>query len=92
MATHAIPNKIKRSFTITPDSAEFLRLAREEIRAGSDSEALDMLLRELMLARKTKALEAAYASYYDSLPEESLAEEESWASMAGPDMITGGDL
>jgi hypothetical protein len=82
-------NKIKRSFTITPESAQFLREARKEIHAGSDSEALDLLLRELMLKRKLRALDAAYTDYYDSISEAQSCEEQEWATMAGPGLVAG---
>ena len=84
-------NKVKRSFTITPESAQFLRQARTEIHAASDSEALDLLLRELMLKRKLKALDAAYTDYYDSISEAQLGEEQEWATMAGPGLVAGID-
>jgi hypothetical protein len=91
MAATATPNKIKRSFTITPESAEFLREARQEINAGSDSEALDLLLRELILQRKRKAIAKAYTDYYDTISETDLAGETAWAEWVGPNVLAGMD-
>jgi hypothetical protein len=89
MATHLTLNKVKRSFTITPESAAFLREARQEINAGSDSEALDLLLREAMHKRKLAAIETAYTDYYDSVTDAQVTEEREWAEMAGPNVLAG---
>ena len=89
MTYQATSNKIKRSFTITPESAAFLRQSRQEINAGSDSEALDLLLRELMHKRKLRAIDAAYTDYYDAIPDSQVEEEREWAEMAGPNILAG---
>jgi hypothetical protein len=89
MATHATLHKIKRSFTITPESAAFLRAARAERNAGSDSETLDLLLRELMEKRKLAEIDAAYTAYYDAASDEQLAEETEWAQKVGPNVFAG---
>jgi hypothetical protein len=91
MATRATFNKIKRSFTITPESAAFLREARQETNAGSDSEALDLLLHELMLKRRLRAIEVAYTDYYDSITDAQSTEEREWAEMAGPNLIASAE-
>ena len=50
MAIQATVRKIKRSFTLAPEVAAFVTETRARRRAGSDSEALNLLLRESMLA------------------------------------------
>jgi len=87
MSSQATTNKIKRSFTITPESALFLRQSRQEINAGSDSEALDLLLRELMVKRKLRAVDAAYTDYYNSIPDTQVTEERDWAEIVGPNIL-----
>jgi hypothetical protein len=62
----------------------FLSELRKRRRAASDSEALDLLLRESMTIRKREALDACVAAYYDSATDEELREELEWAEMAGP--------
>jgi hypothetical protein len=89
MATEAILNKIKRSFTITRESATFLSEARAERNARSDSETLDLLLKELMVQRKLAELDAAYKDYYDTISDEQLAEETEWAKNVGPNVFAG---
>ena len=89
MATQATLKKIKRSFTITPESATFLREARVERKAGSDSETLDLLLKELIEKRKLAEIDAAFKEYYDTASDAQLEEEGEWARMVGPNILAG---
>jgi len=87
VSTQATNRKIKRSFTLTPASVEFVAATREKRNARSDSEALDLLLRELMLEGKRQEIDAAYKVYLDAASDEELAELEEWAAMAGPNIL-----
>jgi hypothetical protein len=89
MSNHATGNKIKRSFTISPESAAFLRETRADRKVPSDSETLDLLLKELMEQRKLAEIDAAFEAYYDGATEVQLAEEAEWARMAGPNVLAG---
>ena len=89
MTAQATLNKIKRSFTISPESATFLRDVRAERNAGSESETLDLLLKELMEKRKLAEIDAAFKEYYDTASDAQLAEEREWAQMVGPNVIAG---
>ena len=60
MTIHATNRRVKRSFTLTPDVAAFVSETRQKQRARSDSEALDLLLRESMLEAKRRQLDAAF--------------------------------
>jgi hypothetical protein len=83
MTLQATRRKIKRSFTLTSDSLAFVSETRRRRKAASDSEALDLLLRDAMLARKREEIDLAFSEYYDSLPEKAVVEEREWAAMAG---------
>jgi hypothetical protein len=87
MTIQATTRKMKRSFTLTPESVEFVTETRRKRQAGSDSEALDLLLRELMLEAKRQAIDAAYKEYYDTASDEELAEQSEWARMVGPNIM-----
>jgi hypothetical protein len=89
MATQTSLHKIKRSFTITPESAAFLREARAERNAASDSETLDLLLKELMELRKLDEIDAAFKEYYDTASDAQLAAEEGWAGLVGSNVLAG---
>jgi hypothetical protein len=81
--------KIKKSFTLAPEAVAFLSETREKRKAGSDSEALDLLLRELMQEAKRQAIDAAYKEYYDTASDEELAEQREWAEQTAPNMWIG---
>lgn len=86
MATQETVRKMRRSFTLTVDAVAFVAETRRKRNAGSDSEALDMLLRELMLEAKRQALDASITAYYDSISDEEREEQKSWAEMTAPNM------
>jgi len=97
MTMQATVRKMKRSFTLTPEVVAFVSETRQRRQVGSDSETLDLLLRELMLEARRQEFEAACKAYYDSASEEELAEERQWAEMAGSSLLleadaTGGRL
>jgi hypothetical protein len=87
MTNQATARKIKRSFTLTPEIVAFVGEMRQKRGAASDSEAIDLLLREAMLEAKRKEIDAAYQEYYDTASEEELAQQEDWARMAGPSFL-----
>jgi hypothetical protein len=67
----------------------FLGETRRKRKLGSDSEALDLLLREAMLEAKRREIDAAYKEYYDTASDEELAEQREWAEMTGPNIFAG---
>lgn len=85
----ATVRKIKKSFTLTPESMAFVVDTRRRRQAGSDSEALDMLLREAMLEVKRQELEASITAYYDSITDEERTEEREWADNTAPNLWLG---
>jgi hypothetical protein len=89
MTMQATTRKLKRSFTLTPEAMTFLGETRQRRGAGSDSEALDLLLREAMLEAKRQEIDAACQEYYDTASEEELAEQQEWAERAGPNIFVG---
>ncbi len=56
---------MKKSFRISLESEAFLKRMRRERKVSSESETLDVLLRELMAAQKQRDIESAYKDYYD---------------------------
>ncbi len=86
MTMQATARKMKRSFTLTPESVAFVADTRQKRRAGSDSEALDLLLREARLEVKRQELEASITAYYDSISDEERKEQADWAENTAPNM------
>lgn len=89
MTMQATSRKMKRSFTLAPEIVAFVGETRQKRGAGSDSEALDLLLREVMLAAKRQEMDAACKEYYDTASDEELAEQREWAELAGSNMFLG---
>lgn len=87
MATQATPCKIKKSYTLSPDTVTFIKATREKRKIASDSEALDGLLHEIMALLKQQQLEAEYQAYYDTAATEALDEQNDWAALAGYDIL-----
>ena len=85
----ATRRKMKRSFTLTPEVVAFVGETRQKRGAGSDSEALDLLVRDVMLEAKRLEIDAACKEYYDTASEQDLAEQREWAEMTGPNMFRG---
>ena len=81
--------KMRRSFTLSPEAVRFISETRQRCGAKSESEALELLLREAMLEAKRQEIDAAYTEYYDTASDEDLAEQREWAEMAGPSMWRG---
>lgn len=88
MASPATSRKIKRSFTLSRDSVEFLHETRVRRRAQSDSEALDLLLQDARCQARLSQLDAEYKDYYDNATDEELQGRHEWAEMAGPSFLT----
>jgi hypothetical protein len=86
MPNRATTRKIKCSFTLSPESVTFLHETRKRRKVASDSEALDLLIRDNRLAEKQAAIDAAYKEYYDTVSDEVLAEEREWAELTAPNM------
>lgn len=74
--------KVKKSFSISPESDFFIRRTCKARKSVSESETLDVLLKELMTIHQQKAIEAAYVDYYDSLSENEVAEQSEWGAFA----------
>jgi len=89
METQATSRKIKRSFTLSRESAAFVTEVRRRCQARSDSEALDIVLREAISAQKRAELNAAVKEYYDNATGEELQEQADWAKGASASMFSG---
>jgi hypothetical protein len=86
---HGQPRKVKKSFSISLESEAFLKRMRKEHKAPSESETLDLLLRELMATHKQRAIESAIVDYYDSLSDEDVEEQRAWGVFAEAQLTEG---
>jgi Arc/MetJ family transcription regulator len=79
MPIQAKTRKMRRSFTLTPEVVAFISDTRERRGVRTDSEAVELLLREAMPEAGPQDIDAAYKEYYDSASDEVLAEQREWA-------------
>lgn len=89
MTIQATTRKVKRSFTLTQESLAFVHETRRRRKANSDSEALDLLIKDSMRAAKRQEIDAAFKAYYDNASEEELKEQRQWAEGTAGNMWTG---
>ena len=89
MTTQATNRKVKCSFTLSAESVAFVRDMRKRHKAASDSEALELVLKENRMARMQAEIDAAVKEYYDNASEEELREQREWAEGTGPNMFAG---
>lgn len=73
---------VKRSFSISRESQEFLERLKRERRAPSVSQVLEGILREFHRQEKRRALDAAITHYYDNLSDEQQREDRDWGELA----------
>ncbi|HZL29426.1 MAG TPA: hypothetical protein VFC39_23075 [Acidobacteriaceae bacterium] len=78
--------RVKKSYSISVEAEGFVRKVRKARKIASDSEALDMLLRELIEVHRKSAVDAAYKAYYDSASDQELEDEKSWAEFGTAQM------
>ncbi len=88
-ATRKPARKIKRSFSISPESHAFIRRSQKERRTRSESETLDALLSELMTIRRQHLLDSAWTDYYDSLSSDETDEQRAWGAFAESQSVEG---
>jgi len=70
--------RLKKSYSISKESEQFIRRIRKARHIASDSEALDQILREAMAAQSRSAIDAAYRTYYDAVSATELEDEAAW--------------
>jgi len=83
----AATTRVKKSYSISREAEQFIRRVRETRKIGSDSEALDQILRESLQAQSRAGIDAAYKAYYDAASDEELAEEAAWAEFAENEFV-----
>jgi hypothetical protein len=77
-----IVRKAKKSYTLSPESIDFLEAIRKKRQAHSTSAVLDEILQTIRRGQKKKALEREIADFYDSLPGEDVEEQARWGEFA----------
>lgn len=83
---HTMPKKStvkqKRTFSLSPESLEYLESVRKQKKAPSTSTVLDEIIREQKMLAKRRTMGEEITSYYDSLTDEQRAEDAAWGRFA----------
>lgn len=74
-------NKIKKSFTLSKASLDYLRRAQRDRHVRSESEALDQILEAARQQQEMEAIKQATIAYYDSLTDEEMKEDAAWGEL-----------
>lgn len=70
--------KQKRTFSLSPESVEYLESVRKQKKAPSTSTILDEIIREQKYAAELAKTEASIIAYYDSITDEERKELSDW--------------
>jgi S-methylmethionine-dependent homocysteine/selenocysteine methylase len=76
------PRKVRKTYTLSREAVSILEAERKARKAVSSSSALDELLRERQRQNETQRIAASVTSYYDSLSDEDLQEQNLWGEFA----------
>ena len=74
--------KAKKSYTLSPESVEFLEATRKKRHAASTSAILDEILQNVRRENERATIERAVADYYASLSDKQVAEQTEWGDFA----------
>jgi hypothetical protein len=80
--TSAQHRKVKKSYTLSPESVEFLEAMRKKRHAASVSSILEEILQTVRRHQGKAALEKAVSHYYSSLSQEEAEEQIDWGMFA----------
>ena len=76
------PNRLRRSFTLSPESVAYLEAQKRERQADSISAVLDDILQERQKDGERQQLRTAISAYYDGMTGEETAENQRWARIS----------
>ena len=79
--------KLRRTFTLSPQSLDYLEHETHRRGADSQSAVLDEVLREKNHEQQLKDYEAQVTAYYDNLTDEEREEQRGWAQLAEQTLV-----
>jgi hypothetical protein len=90
--THRRPGrKAKKSYTLSPESVDFLEAQRKKRRARSSSAVLEEILQAVRREAELARMNQSVIDYYDSLSDEEMKELSEWGDFAMSQFPTEGD-
>jgi len=80
--SHSHQRKAKKSYTLSPESVEFLEAIRKKRQVPSVSAILEEILQNVRREHKRAFIERAVAEYYASLSDQDATEQAAWGGFA----------
>jgi hypothetical protein len=74
--------KAKKSYTLSPESVEFLEAIRRKRHAASTSAVLEEILKSVREDHERASLARAVADYYTTLTDKEVTEQAAWGELA----------
>ena len=74
--------KVRRTFTLSPESLAYLEQEAHRLQTESQSAVLDELLLTKQREQQLAVIEANITAYYDNLSDEEREEERAWGELA----------
>jgi len=88
--TASTQRKAKKSYTLSPESVEFLEALRRQRSAPSTSAVLEEILGALRREQTRTKVEAAVGNYYDTLTDREVEEQVAWGRFALREVLKDG--
>jgi DNA-binding PadR family transcriptional regulator len=79
---HSQHRKAKKSYTLSPESVEFLEAIRKKRRVTSISAVLEEILQNVRREHERASIERAVAEYYASFSDQDASEQAAWGDFA----------
>jgi hypothetical protein len=86
-AHQANARKIKKSYTLSPESVAFLETLRKRRRAPSISSVLEGVLKAVRRQQVRAEIETSIESYYSTLSDQEAAEQADWGDFATSEFL-----
>jgi predicted CopG family antitoxin len=74
--------KERKTFSLSTESVSYLESLRKARKGKSISSVLEELIRQRREAEEMRRISASISSYYDSLTDEEMAENDAWGQFA----------
>ena len=74
--------KTKKSYTLSPETVQFLEMMRKKRHAESVSAILEGILQDVRREHERASIERAVAGYYSSLTDDEVADQAEWGEVA----------
>jgi hypothetical protein len=87
MAARKSTRKVRRTFTLSPETDAYIKKQTRARKLGSHSAFLDQLVLEKAQEQRLADIDAEVTAYYDGLTPEQIEEDRAWGEFAGSHLV-----